>query len=556
MKTLRFPILSIFIFSLQISTSLSAQDCYWSSHIGGTSDESAVVMGTDRSGNVYISCGTASESCFLNTDTLIHYGDNLSYFVKYDAEGNEVWIKSFYRPGGVFGTGGGISGIIDTIHNEIIAYGNFWGMLQLPDTTLEGPAQTIVLMKMDLDGNVIWARCAGGQGDDYAFGRAYDEQGNIYLTGVCSDSAKFEGTTIPHGGFMAKYDENGNLIWAKNKFRYSNQFPWFPYPYTDSPPFSLVYSKNKLLVNGDFYNDTIVIDTITIVKYLGYMCSYVASFDTGGNIQWIRDAGGPEGVCGTQFTTDTSGDIFITGYFITKGIFGTDTLRVVTPGASDCFIVEYSSTGEQKWVKQLNPSISAGGRAVTTDKIGGVYLAGKFRGTAYFGNDTLTSQLPVNAFIAHLTSTGDFTGTRTYPPVYIYSFCTDNSGNLFLTGNFQDTVSLGPNTFISYGGTDIFSAKCLAITGIEEKSMPIQDQLLIYANPTTGKCNIKIPEDFRHEKSLTLQIFDNQGRMIQSIPVIMDQEKISFNIAAQAKGMYNAILSNGKKRYSGKILFE
>jgi hypothetical protein len=36
----------------------------------------------------------------------------------------------------------------------------------------------------------------------------------------------------------------------------------------------------------------------------------------------------------------------------------------------------------------------------------------------------------------------------------------------------------------------------------------------------------------------------------------MTEGKIKLNISAQARGVYNAVLSNGKKNYSGRIVFE
>ena len=94
------------------------------------------------------------------------------------------------------------------------------------------------------------------------------------------------------------------------------------------------------------------------------------------------------------------------------------------------------------------------------------------------------------------------------------------------------------------------------ITRDELKSYNINNELVIYANPNAGKCTITIPDEFKKETKLTLQIFDNTGQLLQQTPVEMMQDKISVNITAEAKGMYTAVLSNGKKSYTGKIIFE
>ena len=101
---------------------------------------------------------------------------------------------------------------------------------------------------------------------------------------------------------------------------------------------------------------------------------------------------------------------------------------------------------------------------------------------------------------------------------------------------------------------DLFVAKCSAITGIDEKTKSKQPQLFIYANPTAGKCNITLPDDFKNEKNLFLQIFDSQGKVIKKIPIEVSDEKIGVDISEEAKGIYHVILSNGKKTYSGTII--
>jgi hypothetical protein len=84
----------------------------------------------------------------------------------------------------------------------------------------------------------------------------------------------------------------------------------------------------------------------------------------------------------------------------------------------------------------------------------------------------------------------------------------------------------------------------------------LKHQLIIFPNPAIGKYNIMLPYEFLNERELTLNIFDNTGKLIgQNTPEIIDG-KIKVSLEAEARGIYNAILSNGRKTYSGKIVFE
>lgn len=81
-------------------------------------------------------------------------------------------------------------------------------------------------------------------------------------------------------------------------------------------------------------------------------------------------------------------------------------------------------------------------------------------------------------------------------------------------------------------------------------------EINIYPNPATVKCTFTIPEEFKNKTKFTLQIFDLNGKLMQQTPVQIHQEQVKVNIQAEAKGMYNVVLSNGKRLYRGKIIFE
>jgi hypothetical protein len=411
-------------------------------------------------------------------------------------------------------------------------------------------------MKLDLDGNMIWATTAGGDGIDFPFGLSLDNTENIYITGVNSKPATFGNDTIPRGGFLAKYNSDGNLIWAKNRFRYYEYYPQVPgYPYTEAPPFHIYNSTHKILINGEINNDTIIIDTITRYPGAGFNSSYIASFDTNGNIEWINFSGGPQGRIGSQFCTDMLENIYITGEYTKIGVFGNDTLR--NPIAyNDGFIAKYGNDGKLIWVQKLNTTESSSGNGITSDRNGGIYLSGTFAGSVKFGNDLLIAGSASDMFLARYSSDGDCNGVRQYSKGFIGSLNVDKTGAIILAGSFENTLTMGPNTFTSYGGDDLFVAKCSPITGIEEKTNPEQNQLLIYANPTTGKSNIIVPDDFRNEKNLLLRIFDSHGKVIEKIPIEVSDQKISIDISGEARGIYYVILSNGKKNYSGTIILD
>lgn len=65
-----------------------------------------------------------------------------------------------------------------------------------------------------------------------------------------------------------------------------------------------------------------------------------------------------------------------------------------------------------------------------------------------------------------------------------------------------------------------------------------------------------MPDDFVNEKNLVLSICDNKGKLIQQKTLQMNEGNIKLNLEQEAKGVYNVVLSNKKKSYNGKIVFE
>ncbi|MEI6436673.1 MAG: T9SS type A sorting domain-containing protein [Bacteroidota bacterium] len=51
-------------------------------------------------------------------------------------------------------------------------------------------------------------------------------------------------------------------------------------------------------------------------------------------------------------------------------------------------------------------------------------------------------------------------------------------------------------------------------------------------------------------------VFDFQGKLIEKTVLALADGKIRLNLEAQAKGMYQVVVDNGRKSYVGKVVFE
>ena len=177
--------------------------------------------------------------------------------------------------------------------------------------------------------------------------------------------------------------------------------------------------------------------------------------------QWAKQAGGTYWDEGCDIAIDSSGNSYVTGYFYGTASFGSTTLT--SSGDIDIFVAKLDSSGNWLWVKQAGGTSDDYGLGIATDSSGNSYVTGYFRGTASFGNTTLTSSGQDDIFVAKLDSNGNWLwakkagGTNNDEG---RSIAIDSSGNSYVTGYFYSvTASFGSITLTSSGSYDIFVAK-------------------------------------------------------------------------------------------------
>tara|TARA_B100000886_G_scaffold73659_1_gene47396 strand:+ start:455 stop:1939 length:1485 start_codon:yes stop_codon:yes gene_type:complete len=88
---------------------------------------------------------------------------------------------------------------VQTINNELIISG------------LSEGASDYKVIKMSLDGNVIWHYSYGGNEEDHCFGMDVNDEGDIFLTGhTLSGTQNWDTYTV-------KINNDGDLVWASTK---------------------------------------------------------------------------------------------------------------------------------------------------------------------------------------------------------------------------------------------------------------------------------------------------------------------------------------------------
>ena len=369
---------------------------------------------------------------------------------------NEDWLWA-KQAGGISGDKG-YSIAVDAYGNSYIT-GYFRESATFGTTTLTSSSDygsDIFVAKMDINGNWLWAKQAGGTDYHGGYGIAVDANGNSYVTGYFSGSATFGTTTLTSSGyddiFVAKLDSSANWLWAKQAGGTSSDIGYG----------IAVDAYGNSYVTGYFKSSSCSFGTITL-NSSGYEDIFVAKMDSNGNWMWAKQAGGTSEDGGTSIAVDANGNSYVTGSFKESANFGTTTLT--SSGSWDIFVAKIDHNGNWLWAKQAGGTDNNGGISIAVDANGNSYVTGGFYGSSCsFSTITLinSSIEYSDIFVAKIDYNGNWlwakqAGGTGYDAGY--GIAVDTNGNSYVTGEFDGSATFGTTTFTSSGGSDIFVAK-------------------------------------------------------------------------------------------------
>jgi len=325
----------------------------WAKNINGSDYEYGGSVATDPAGNVYLAGCFESRTLSIGNSTLTNAGDYDVFIAKYDPSGNPLWARS------AGGNNDDKGSIVSTD-----AVGNVYLTGYFESQTISFGANTlttagnndIFVVKYDFSGNVLWAKSAGGNGEDYNKGLAIDADGNVYVAGGFeSQTMSFGNISLTNSGnvdvFIAKYDASGNVLWSKSLGGSNKDCAY---------GIALDLSGN-LYLTGVFGSSSFMVGNATL-PYRGYFDTFIAKYNPDGNVLWASGAGGSNNDWGNSIACNPNGDVYLTGTFESSEIsFGTSALW--NAGDEDVFIAKLNSSvgidensPENKFVVYPNPA--------------------------------------------------------------------------------------------------------------------------------------------------------------------------------------------------------
>jgi len=360
----------------------------------------------DNIGNVYSIgsfAGTASfDAITLTTST----STQVTFVVKQSTLGEVLWVVKFddtTQENLVSGRS-----ITTDTQGNIYTVGYFRGQTAVfGEVNLFGNSQgkdTGFVAKQDTSGNVLWAKSFVGTGHVEVGKIVLDLLGNIYITGEFWDTVSFGDTTLScfnvYNVFVAKLDNSGQTIWAKN--------------FGEGSPEANHYSRgssialdtgNNIYVTGNF-KGVLMADTNPVNSYEGYSSPFVFKTNNSGELLWVKgfEATGISNT-GSEVTTDNLNNVYVVGTFGGTILLNNNT-SFTASGVYDGYVLKMDNLGNIEWAGKFGGIGNDSASDIVVNTEGDLYVTGIFRYVVQFGTYTLATEGASNIFLLKLSEEG------------------------------------------------------------------------------------------------------------------------------------------------------
>jgi len=299
-------------------------------------------------------------------------------------------------------------------------------------------------------GGTPWARGFGGAASDVGYGVAVDTSGNAVMTGRVESTVDFGGGVVcpPAAVFVSKYSPTGATMWSKCLGGALGG---------GTGRAVAIDGSGNVLVTGRF-SGTIDFGTGPLTS-AGASSIFLAKYSAAGAPIWSRAFGGGLNDVGNGVAVDSGGNVVIVGTASGTVNFGGGP---ITASGYTIVVAKFSAAGTHLWSRGIGDSFSNSGNAVAVDPSGNIAVTGAFSGQVNFGGGVLTSA-GVDIFLAKLSPTGGHLWSRHFGSALAVhagnGVACDGSGNVLVTGSFENSIDLGAGWTTSFAHKDMFVAK-------------------------------------------------------------------------------------------------
>lgn len=320
------------------------------------------------------------------------------------------------------------------------------------------------IAKFNTAGQRTWATYYGGVGYESALSCATDKNNNIYVIGNTNSSGGIStaGSHQPALGgindaYLLKLNSNGQRQWATY---YGGS--------KDETGFSCaVDTTSNVYITGRTNSTNRIASGGAQNSFGGNVDAFLAKFNTNGVRQWGTYYGGSALDYGYSCAAESNGTVYLTGTSTSSsGIATSGSFQTTRRGASDAFLVKFSTAGVRQWGTYFGGDSVEDGSGCCIDLTGNVFITGNTESATNLavGGFSTVYDASGDAFLAEFNSAG----ARQWSTYYggdgfdaAHSCMADSVGNVTITGSTFSANGIAAGGFQSNlsGDGDCFAAK-------------------------------------------------------------------------------------------------
>ncbi|MFM9986710.1 MAG: SBBP repeat-containing protein [Flavobacteriales bacterium] len=522
----------VFVAVLFSAVNTLAQQFDWAINSGSFVQDEGHDVATDLTGNVFTTGTfryTADFDPAEDSEFYITNNEASNVFVqKLNADGDLIWAIGF--GGDDFDNGQALC--TDAEGNCYVA-GNFLSVADFdPDTTstynlTSAGIDDAFVVKLNANGEMLWAKQIGGTGTDEAYDVVTDNTGSVYVTGRFQNTCDFDpgsgvfdltATSSSDDLFVCKLDSEGQFVWAKSAGSNGNDVG-----------LSISVDPNGNVATTGYFWGVVDFDPgngISNVTSVGAMDIYILKLDNDGNLVWAKQFGSTGYDIGYSVATDNDGNIYSTGRFESTTDFDPNSgvQNYTSQGEQDIYINKLSASGDFIWTKTIGASMVEWGQSIALDSYGGLYVTGFFQNTVDFNPGSEVANLVSlgndDIFICKFDDSGNYVwslsmgGSAPFDGDRGQSIAVDSEGTIYTTGWFFGSVDfdpgIGSEVLTSTGNYDIFLQR-IEQPGIGITEHNAYSDFDLYPNPCDRIATIQCSESHR---LANVRVIDALGKTI------------------------------------------
>ncbi|MEF2279868.1 SBBP repeat-containing protein [Deinococcus sp. YIM 134068] len=319
--------------------------------------------------------------------------------------------------------------------------------------TAEGtfPGQTrtgfndVFVRKVNAQGQEVWTRQFGGEGEEAVGGIAVDAAGNSYVAGFTSWGLSGQTSQGGFDAFVRKYTANGTEVWTRQFGTTARE----------------ELKDVSLDAVGNVYVVGVTSGSLPGQTNLGGYDGFVRKYTANGTEVWTRQFGTGDFDVAWAVDVDAEGHVFVAGN--TSGVLP----GAAVEGGSGVFVSKFTAFGEVIWTRQFGshtpdgsaldptysypsglPMLDDSVNDLEVDAAGNVFVAGRINFDRALPGQTSAGG-GLDAYVRKYSRDGVALWTRQpgTPGNDVGSLALDSAGNVFLARTFN-VVPLAAETSV------------------------------------------------------------------------------------------------------------